>query len=61
MEEKINKEAQSTSSTQPEYVDESGKVFTSSDIVSKGFKPKGRFKGHSLSDRVGKADFGKVK
>jgi len=46
-----SKEASSTSSTQPTYVDESGKVFTPADIVQ-GYKPKGKWKGHSLSDRV---------
>jgi hypothetical protein len=58
--EELEKEAQ-TSSTQPEYQDESGKVFTAADIVSKGFKPKGRFRGHSLSKRVTSPGFGSVK
>lgn len=58
--EQLNKEAQ-VSNTQPEYVDESGRVFTSTDIVQKGFRPKGKFKGHSLAEKVTSPGFGSVK
>ncbi len=51
------KEAQ-VSSTQPTYIDSSGKVFTATDIVS-GYKPKGKYKGYSISNIVNKESFGK--
>jgi hypothetical protein len=58
-EEELENDAAS-GTTQPTYIDESGKVFTASDIVS-GYKPKGSYKGHSISDRINSEDFGKVK
>lgn len=45
------KKLSSMASTQPTYVDESGKVFTATDIVT-GYKPKGKYKGSSAS-RIG--------
>lgn len=56
-EEKLENDAQS-GTTQPTYIDESGKVFTATDIVN-GYRPKGSYKGHSLSERVNREDFGK--
>ena len=58
-EETLENDAQS-GTTQPTYIDESGKVFTAADIVQ-GYKPKGSYKGHSISDRIQSEDFGKVK
>ena len=55
----LSNDAQS-GTTQPTYIDESGKVFTATDIVN-GYKPKGSYKGHSISERIQKGDFGKVK
>lgn len=52
------KEAQSVT-VQPTYVDESGKVFTSTDIVQ-GYRPKGKWKGHSISGDVNSPNWGKV-
>lgn len=46
--------------TQPTYIDESGKVFTATDIVQ-GYKPKGSYKGYSMSDKVNSKEFGKTK
>jgi hypothetical protein len=40
-----------TSTTQPIYIDSSGRIFTANDIVG-GYKPKGKYKGYSISDRV---------
>jgi hypothetical protein len=50
----------STGTTQPTYIDDSGKVFTAADIIQ-GYKPKGSYKGHSISDKVNSKEFGKVK
>lgn len=55
----LENDAQS-GTTQSTYIDESGKVFTATDIVN-GYRPKGSYKGHSISDRVNSEDFGKVK
>lgn len=59
VEEELDNEAQS-GTTQPTYIDESGKVFTATDIVN-GYKPKGSYKSHSISDRVSSEEFGKTK
>lgn len=60
--EKIEKNSQETATTQPEYVEVgAGKVFTPADIATKGFKPKGKYKGHSLSERVSSPEFGSLK
>lgn len=58
-EEDMENDAQS-GTTQPTYIDESGKVFTAADIVG-GYKPKGKYKGHSMSERVNSEAFGRVK
>lgn len=55
----IKKEAQ-TSGTQSRYIDSSGKEFSAQEIVS-GYKPKKPYRLYSLSERVNKPDFGKVK
>lgn len=57
--EELKNDAQS-GTTQPTYIDESGKVFTATDIVS-GYKPKGSYKGYSMSERVNSDSFGKSK
>lgn len=46
--EKLLKKLSGITSTQPTYVDESGKRFTPADIV-RGYKPKGKYKGSSAS------------
>jgi len=56
----LDKSAQ-TSSTQPTYVDSAGNVFTAARIVTEGFKPVGKYKGHSISETVTNPEFGKVK
>jgi hypothetical protein len=53
----INKKAQETSSTQSRYIDSSGKVFSAQDIVQ-GYKPKKKYKLHSLSKNVISKSFG---
>jgi hypothetical protein len=60
IEEEVLENDAASGTTQPTYIDESGKVFTASDIVG-GYKPKGSYKGHSISDRVNSEDFGKTK
>jgi hypothetical protein len=57
----IIKESQDVSSTQSIYVDSAGRIFSPSDIVSKKFRPKGRYRLASLSSKVNKKSFGKVK
>lgn len=57
---KISK-AQSSSSTQPSYIDSKGEIFTSARIVAEGFKPTGKIKGYSWSEVINSPDYGKVK
>lgn len=56
----IEKEA-STTTTLLIYKDESGKEFSAQDIVAHGYRPKGKYKAVSLSDRVTSEGFGKGK
>ncbi len=55
----IKKESQATG-TQSRYLDASGKEFSAQDIIN-GYQPKKPYKLHSLSERVQKPEFGKVK
>lgn len=54
----MKKEAQTTSSVQSLYVDETGKPFTVSDVV-KGYRPKGKYKTYSLSNIIQREATGK--
>lgn len=56
---KLKKEA-NASGTQSRYIDSSGKEFSAQEIVN-GYQPKKPYKLYSLSDRVNKPEFGKVK
>ena len=55
----LKKEA-AAAGTQSRYIDSSGKEFSAQEIVS-GYKPKKPYKLYSLSDRINKPEFGKVK
>lgn len=57
--EKLQKESQ-VSGTQSRYIDASGTEFSAQEIVS-GYQPKKPYKLYSLSERVSKPEFGKVK
>jgi hypothetical protein len=58
----IIKESQDASTATGVYQDESGHVFSAvNDIIMKGYKPKGKIKGVSLSSTISNPNFGKVK
>lgn len=57
--EEIQKKS-SVSGTQSRYIDSSGTEFSAQEIVN-GYQPKKPYKLYSLSDKVSKPDFGKVK
>lgn len=53
-------EAGSTSCVQPTYIDSKGEVFTAARIITEGFRPTGKYKGHSISEKVNSPEYGKL-